>query len=92
MRLRALRPVLVFGLAIAAGCSSAPSPKDAAPSPFAASGSVAPPEDPEAARAEAARTKAERRRVVDATLVWIVAETEARAEAPSPEPEDADSR
>lgn len=50
--------------------------------------SEAPP-DPEAERAESARVKAERRRVVEGTLEWIVAEAAARAAgaAPAPEPE-----
>lgn len=50
------------------------------------------PADPEAERAEAERVKAERRRVVDSTLAWIIAEAAARRESgapPAPAPDGA---
>lgn len=81
-RFRPRRAPLVAALAISlglVGCASSDE-TDRLDSESAGVAVVSVTVDPEAERLERERSKEERRRVVESTLAWIVAETAARAD------------
>ncbi len=81
IRRRFARLLALSALAAIASCGSAPEIDDGRDRGVTVVGASLP-IDPEAERAEMARARTERRRVVESTLRWIVGETEERAAPP----------